>query len=89
MTVTAGQDDDIEPDEVTLTHTMAGGGYGSAAADDVTVTVRDNDRQGVTVSAMALTVPEGGTAEYTVVLRCRTREGRNREGDGRLRRRVD
>ena len=68
VTVTAGQDDDIEPDEVTLTHTVAGGGYGSAAADDVTVTVRDNDRQGVTVSAMALTVPEGGTAEYTVVL---------------------
>ena len=68
VTVTAGQDDDTEDDEVTLTHTVAGGGYDSAAADDVTVTVRDNDTQGVTASAMALTVPEGGTAEYTVVL---------------------
>ena len=71
VTVTAGEDDDALDDDdppVTLTHTVAGGGYGSAAADDVTVTVRDNDRQGVTVSAMALTVPEGGTAEYTVVL---------------------
>ena len=68
VTVTAGQDDDIEPDEVTLTHTVAGGGYGSAAADDVTVTVKDDDRQDVTASVMALTVPEGGTAEYTVVL---------------------
>ena len=71
VTVTAGDDDDALDDDdppVTLTHTVAGGGYGSAAADDVTVTVRDNDRQGVTVSAMALTVPEGGTAEYTVVL---------------------
>ena len=68
VTVTADQDDDAEDDEVTLTHTVAGGGYGSATAADVTVTVRDNDTQGVTTSMMALTVPEGGTATYTVVL---------------------
>ena len=68
VTVTADQDDDAEDDEVTLTHTVAGGGYGSATATDVTVTVRDNDTQGVTTSMMALTVPEGGTATYTVVL---------------------
>ena len=69
VTVTAGEDNvDIDDPPVTLTHTVAGGGYGSAAADDVTVTVRDNDRQGVTASAMALTVLEGGTAEYTLVL---------------------
>ena len=79
VTVTAGEDDDALDDDdppVTLTHTVAGGGYGSAAADDVTVTVRDNDRQGVTVSAMALTVPEGGTAEYTVVLDAEPAEDR-------------
>ena len=68
VTVTVDQDDDAEDDEVTLTHTVAGGGYGSATATDVTVTVRDNDTQGVTTSMMALTVPEGGTATYTVVL---------------------
>ena len=56
-------------DEVTLTHTVAGGGYDGVEASSVVVTVSDNDR-GVTVSETALTVDEEDTtgSSYTVVL---------------------
>ena len=39
-----------------------------AAPDEVTLTVTDDDTKGITVSTTALTVTEGGTATYTVVL---------------------
>ena len=44
-------------------------GYGSiTTADQVTVDVTDDDMAGITVAPTALTVNEGGTGDYTVVL---------------------
>ena len=43
-------------------------GLRSFAASSVAVTVTDNDTPGVTVTPMSLTVGEGGTGTYTVVL---------------------
>ena len=60
--------------EVTLSHTVVGGGYDSVSADDVTVTVVDVSQNqttiqvGVTLSGQTLTVPEGGSATYELVL---------------------
>ena len=45
VTVTAGHDDDTVNDQATLTHTAAGGGYASVAAD-LPVTVDDDDEAG-------------------------------------------
>ena len=67
VTVTAAQDNDAINDEVTLTHTVAGGGYDGVEVADVAVTVQDNER-GVTLSTTALSVPENGSKTYTVVL---------------------
>ena len=51
VTVNAAEDDDAAADAaVTLTHTVSGGDYSSVRADDVTVTVTENDTAGVTVS---------------------------------------
>ena len=68
VTVSATDDDVDEPTgAVTLTHTVRG--YGTVAAADVTVTIRDDDTARVTVSVPALTVTEGGAQEsYTLVL---------------------
>ena len=55
-------------DIATVTHTLAGGDYESFAAPDVAVVVTDNDMPGVTVTPTELTVGEGGSGTYTVVL---------------------
>ncbi len=68
VTVSAAHDADAADDAATVSHTVSGGGYGSATASDVTVTVEDDDELGVEVSASALTVPEGASRTYTVVL---------------------
>ena len=68
VTVSAAEDDDPLEDTATVTHTVAGGDYGSVTADDVAVTVTDDDTPGVTVTPMSLTVGEGGTGRYTVRL---------------------
>ena len=68
VTVSAAEDGDASQDTATVTHTVAGGDYGSVTADDVAVTVTDDDTRGVTVTPMSLTVGEGGTGRYTVVL---------------------
>ena len=53
----------------TITHAVAGGGYGAVVAANVAVTVTDDDGAGITVSQVARTVAEaGGTATYTIVL---------------------
>ena len=53
----------------TITHAVAGGGYGAVVAANVAVTVTDDDGVGITVSQVARTVAEaGGTATYTIVL---------------------
>ena len=68
--VKAGQDADSEPDAaVTLTHAASGGGYNGVTGGMVTVTIREDEIPGVTVTPRALTVTEGSAAgTYTVVL---------------------
>ena len=69
VTVTAVDDALAEgQEEVTLTHTVAGYGDVTEAAD-VTVTVVDDDAAGVTVGPTSISATEGGGAGfYTVVL---------------------
>ena len=50
VTVSADQDDDGEDDEVTLTHAVSGGDYGSVTAASVTVTVDDDETASDTVT---------------------------------------
>ena len=66
VTVRAVRDADGEADAATLRHAV--NGYGTATADDVTVTVSDADVPGVTVTPTMLNVTEGRSATYTVVL---------------------
>ncbi len=68
VTVTAAQDDDATDDMVTLTHRVTGADYASESAASVEVTIIENDTRGVTVSPTSLTVAEGSTGTYTVVL---------------------
>ena len=70
VTVSAADDDDTADDEAEVRHAVAGADYGAnnVTADSVTVSVDDDDSQGVSVSVSRLTVPEGGSATYTVVL---------------------
>ena len=68
VTVTAGQDDDAADDMATLTHNPSGGGYNSVSSVSLMVTVTDDEMAGVTVAPTSLTVNEGGTNTYTVVL---------------------
>ena len=65
--VSAGQDDDAEDDEETLTHTASGGGYGSVTKD-LPVTVADDDAPGLTLSKTSLGPTEGESESYTVQL---------------------
>ena len=57
-------------DTVTLSHDPSGGGYGSLATQNVTVTVEDIDDLGVTVYPTTLSLPEGNPVgmEYLVEL---------------------
>ena len=68
VTVSAGQDDDAANDTATLTHDPSGADYDFVSNADLTVTVTDDDTRGVTVTPTSLTVNEGGTNTYTVVL---------------------
>ena len=54
----------------TITHSVSSSDtrYNEAAASGVSVTVRDDETAGVTISESALTIEEGNTATYTVVL---------------------
>ena len=69
--VTAGEDDDAENDEETLTHTASGGGYSSvteSVAEDLDVTVTDDDEPGLDLSKTSLGPAEGSSESYTVAL---------------------
>ena len=70
ITVSAAQDADAAADQaVTLSHAVSGTGeYASVTAESVTVTITDDDSAGVSIDSTALTVVEGGSASYTVVL---------------------
>ena len=71
ITVSAGQDDDAVDDTVVLRHGATGGDYAGVQGPAVTVTVQDDDTAGVSVSRTALTIPEGESGRYTVVLTSR------------------
>ena len=70
-----GVDDDIDnPNDqrtVEITHAVAGGGYNDAEANDLQVTVTDDDSAGISVSEAsdnATTTEAGGTSEFTLAL---------------------
>ena len=64
----ASDDDAIADSPVTLTHAVSGGGYDSVTADPVTVTITEETQRGVTVAPAALTIDEGDTGTYRMVL---------------------
>ena len=68
VTVSAAEDDNGVNEMVTLTHTASGGDYDDVAVAEVEVSVADNDGRLVVVAPTSLTVNEGGTKTYTVVL---------------------
>ena len=70
VTVTAIADKDAEPNaSATLTHTVRGADYENVRADKVTVTVREEDTHGLTITPDRLDLTEGGSDEtYTVRL---------------------
>ena len=73
VTVSADQDDDAAADPVvTLSHAVSGAvEYAAVSAEDipsVTVTIDEDDAAGVSVDPTALTVVEGQSNAYTVVL---------------------
>ena len=69
MTVTPLDDADAHDETITISHIVSGYvGVSQSREDDVTVRVMDDDKAGVTLSTPSLTVHEGGTEEYTVVL---------------------
>ena len=74
VTVT-GVDDDIDnPNDqrtVEITHAVAGGGYNDAEANDLQVTVTDDDSAGISVSEAsdnATTTEAGGQVQFTIAL---------------------
>ncbi len=66
--VKAAEDDDALNGVATIEHSASGADYGSVSASSVTATESDNDAAGVTVTPTALTVAEGDSVKYTVVL---------------------
>ena len=67
VTVSGIQDDDANNGSATISHTVSG--YGSVnTADDVAVSVTDDETAGVVVDPKTLTVDEGSTNTYTLKL---------------------
>ena len=67
VTVSAAQDDDAFNDTATLAHNAQGGDYDSITAN-LAVTVNDDDTAEIILDSAMLTVDEGTTNSYTVVL---------------------
>ena len=72
VTVAAADDGDTANDAATLAHAVVAASsadeYDAVTVAGVAVTVTDDDTAGVTVSRTTLTVAEGATGTYTVVL---------------------
>ena len=70
VTVTGAEDTNTTSESVQLSHALSSSDTGYAAVNPpaVTVSVRDNDAQGVVVSPPALALNEGGSGELTVRL---------------------
>ena len=71
VTVNGVDDNDVSNESVNLTHMAESASidYNGVRIDAVAVTVTDNDRAGVIVSQTALTLGEGATGTYTLMLR--------------------
>ena len=68
VTVSAAQDADTTADQATVSHSASGADYGSVTVADVAVTVTDGEAQGVTITPITLSLPEGSSSTYSVVL---------------------
>ena len=71
VTVRTNQDNDAVDESVFIRHIVAQGSaaeYHVLSIDDVDVTVVDDDEAGVTISKDRLTIDEGGSGTYTIVL---------------------
>ena len=72
VTVSAAQDADAVNDAAAIAHAVVAANsaneFDAVSIAGVAVTVTDNDTAGATVSETTLTVAEGGSATYTVVL---------------------
>ena len=70
VTVNAARDADAEGETATVTHTVTStdSSYSAASANSVSVIVTDDDTAGVSVSEAELTIAEGSSDTYTIVL---------------------
>ena len=68
VTVAAAEDDDVTAGQASFGHSALGGGYAGVAIADLAAVEADNDEAGVTLTPLAIDVPEGGSATYTLVL---------------------
>ena len=70
VTVRAAQDDDARDDTATLSHTVSStdGDYNGITVSKVAVAVTDDETAGVSITPTKLTIAEGGSDSYQVVL---------------------
>ena len=70
VTVTSAHDDDAIDDTATFSHTVEStdAGYKGIAVSEVAVTVTDDETAGVSITPTELTIAEGGSDSYQVVL---------------------
>ena len=70
VTVSADQDDDARDDTATLSHSVAStdGDYNGITVPEVDVTATDDETAGVSITPRQLTIAEGGSDSYEVVL---------------------
>ncbi len=70
VTVRAAQDDDARDDTATLSHTVSStdGDYNGITVSKVAVAVTDDETAGVSITPTKLTIAEGGSDSYEVVL---------------------
>ena len=68
VTVTGVEDDDANNETVNISHSVRGGNYDSVTVRAMTVSVIDDDTDGVRMTPLTLDVPEGESRSYTVVL---------------------
>ncbi|MXZ35358.1 MAG: hypothetical protein F4Z21_08965, partial [Acidobacteria bacterium] len=73
VTVKASPDDDAVNDTATLVHssTSLDGAYDGLILSDVRISASDDDSASVGISPTTLSIPEGGSGFYTVVLKSR------------------
>ena len=70
VTVSAAQDDDARDDVATLSHSVASTDtdYNGISVSQVAVTATDDETAGVSITPTKLTIAEGGSDAYQVVL---------------------